>query len=243
MPAGMTFVSAEDVPGGDGAFLCGESGGVVTCTGGTLDGSANLIPGPPDLPTSRTLQIVVRAPEVRQRVVHQPGVRRPVQRDRRVERDEQQREGHEHRPSPYNLKLDKDGPTTAQQNNTEDYVITVTNEGKAVDDVLVVDPLPIGLIPMGYEADGNFGCSLTENPVNVVRVSATWQPGARPRGTITIHVFITQDGGTLDNEACVDPGERDRGVVRERQLQDQDDGDPSSCRRTSRCRSRRAPAR
>ena len=23
--------------------------------------------------------------------------------------------------------------------------------------------------------------------------------------TITIHVFITQDGGTIDNEACVDP--------------------------------------
>ena len=62
LPAGMTFVSAGDsAPGTSGAFLCGQSSGVVTCTGGTLDGSANLTPGP----DSRTITIVVRAPQVR----------------------------------------------------------------------------------------------------------------------------------------------------------------------------------
>ena len=38
--------------------------------------------------------------------------------------------------------------------------------------------------------------------------------------TITVHVFITQDGGTLDNEACVDPNNTIAGVERARQLQD-----------------------
>jgi len=71
--------------------------------------------------------------------------------------------------------------------------------------VKVVDPLPVGLIPIGsVEAEGNFTCQVQENPVNSVTCTGDLAPAQVV--TITIHVFITADGGTLDNEACVDPG-------------------------------------
>lgn len=200
LPAGLTFVSAQDVLGDDGSFLCGENGGVVTCTGGTLDGSLDLIPG---LPTSRTIEIVVRAPEVRQQSYTNQVFVDPFNAIPESNETNNSARDTSTVASPYNLTLDKDGPTTAQQNNTETYVLTVTNEGAAVNDVVVVDPLPTGLIPLGYEADGNFVCSLTENPVNEWTCVGDMAAGAT--ATISFSVFITADGGTLDNEACVDP--------------------------------------
>ena len=110
--------------------------------------------------------------------------------------------------SPYDLSIEKDGPTNATQNSTQDYVLTVKNLGAAVEDVVVVDPLPIGLIPLGVEtSNSNFRCELTENPVNGIRCigDLTAEGTDFDEVTITIHVFITQDGGKIDNEACVDP--------------------------------------
>ena len=127
LPAGMTFVSAQDVTGvSDGSFLCGESGGVVTCTGGTIDGSEDLVPG---LPTVRMLQIVVRAPEVRQQTYTNQAAVDPFNAIAESNETNNTASDTLTVASPYNLKLDKDGPTTAQQNNIEDYVLTVTNEG------------------------------------------------------------------------------------------------------------------
>ena len=41
--------------------------------------------------------------------------------------------------------------------------------GQTAFDVKIVDPLPIGLIPLNIEADpGNFACQVQENPVNTV---------------------------------------------------------------------------
>ncbi len=68
----------------------------------------------------------------------------------------------------------------------------------------VVDPLPVGLIPIGsVEAEGNFTCQISENPVNTVICVGDLAPEQDVK--IVINVFITADGGTLDNEACVDP--------------------------------------
>lgn len=200
LPAGMTFVSAQDITGGDGSFLCGASSGVVTCTGGTIDGTDDLVPG---LPTVRMLQIVVRAPEVRQQSYTNQAAIDPSNAIAESNETNNTASDTLTVASPYNLKLDKDGPTTAQQNNTESYVLTVTNEKKALNDVVVRDPLPVGLIPLGVEASGNFTCQVLENPVNVVECVGDMAAGET--ATITINVFITQDGGTLDNEACVDP--------------------------------------
>ena len=44
---------------------------------------------------------------------------------------------------------------------------------------------------------------MLENPVNVVRLPrATWRPAQTV--TITVHVFVTANGGSLYNQACVD---------------------------------------
>jgi uncharacterized repeat protein (TIGR01451 family) len=101
----------------------------------------------------------------------------------------------------------KDGPKTASQNDTADYTITVTNNtvngGATANGVVVVDNLPIGLIPLSWTADGNFQCQIFENPVNQVSCVGDIETGKT--ATITVHTFVTQDGGTLDNQACVDP--------------------------------------
>ena len=48
LPEGSVFRSARDTASGEGAFTCSHAGGVVTCTGGTLDGSNNDTPAAGD---------------------------------------------------------------------------------------------------------------------------------------------------------------------------------------------------
>ncbi|MFL5926968.1 MAG: CARDB domain-containing protein, partial [Gaiellaceae bacterium] len=110
--------------------------------------------------------------------------------------------------SKVNLTVTKEGPDSAHQNDTADYVIKVKNNkvdgGATAFGVRMVDSLPVGLLPLSVKADpGNFNCSLFENPVNYV--DCTGDLGAGDEVTITVHVFVTADGGPLDNEACVDP--------------------------------------
>ena len=66
LPANVTFVSVADDTDAPGAFICVHMNGTVTCTGGTLDGSQDLIPDDPatlteneDVPTTRTIRILV----------------------------------------------------------------------------------------------------------------------------------------------------------------------------------------
>ena len=70
LPANVDFVSVSDDTTLNGDFICSEAAHVVTCTGGTLDGTSDLIPDDPltlgvneDVPATRTISIVVRAPE------------------------------------------------------------------------------------------------------------------------------------------------------------------------------------
>lgn len=60
IPTGATFRSAKDRNPGAGAFDCSFSGGVVTCTGGTLDGSNNDTPAAGD--NVRFVDILLFAP-------------------------------------------------------------------------------------------------------------------------------------------------------------------------------------
>jgi uncharacterized repeat protein (TIGR01451 family) len=59
LPAGTTFISAVDVTGGPDSFLCAHAAGVVNCTGATLSGTINAVPG---IGTSRTVEIQAFAP-------------------------------------------------------------------------------------------------------------------------------------------------------------------------------------
>jgi uncharacterized repeat protein (TIGR01451 family) len=212
LPAGTTFVSAIDTtpPLGPDSnrFTCANSSGVVTCTGATLDGSAGLA----GVPTSRQITIVVKAPNEQI-----SGLTNVV----RIDPDNAIPESNETNNSAsaatdvvsdINLVIQKSGPKEAHQNDSTQYVLTVSNKGTApAKGVLVTDPLPVGLIPLGsVQADpGNFACQVLENPVNIVSCVGDLNGAGDPNGfdtvTITIPVFITADGGTLDNQACVDP--------------------------------------
>jgi uncharacterized repeat protein (TIGR01451 family) len=232
LPAGTTFVSAADTTGGAGAFACSQAGSSVTCTGGTLDGTDNLIPGPPDVPTSRTIQVKVLAPSnIEALAPDKSNISVSIINQAFVDPDNAIAESNETNNaasatttvrSQINLRVTKDGPTTASQNDTADYVIKVYNEdndggdGVTAFGVELVDPLPVGLIPLYVKTEptdaSNFRCEIQENPVNRVYCIGDLGPQTPPSGqpdthiaTVTVHVFVTADGGPLDNEACVDP--------------------------------------
>ena len=206
LPAGTTFVSALDTTAGSppGAFTCSQSSGVVTCTGGTIDGTSDLIS---TIGTSRTITIVVKATMANTTIINQAT----------VDPDNTIAEGDETNNtasattqvrSNINLTLEKNGPDQASQGTDDHYKLTVKNVGTAdATGVLVEDALPAGLIPLGVDAgtDNNFLCTVFENPVN--KVDCTGDLAAGQTITIDVHVFITADGGTLRNEACVDPND------------------------------------
>lgn len=208
LPAGTTFVSAVDttpVPN-DGAFSCTHATGVVTCTGATIDGSDGL--AGPDVPAVRIVTIVVRAPIENTQITNQAVV---DPNHTVAESNEANNTSTVDTPvqSNIDLELDKTGPGEVTQGTESDYFITVRNLGSQVaTNVLVRDPLPVGLIPLNVTVEeGDWACEVFQNPVNLVECSGTLNAtgGAVDEVVIQIHVFITQDGGTLDNEACVDP--------------------------------------
>ena len=227
LPDHTTFVSAVDTTAEDaGAFSCSLVGASILCTGGTLDGTGDVIPGPPDVPASRTIQIRVLAPSsISQFVSDQSNISLDVFNRAIVDPDNTVAEANETNNTSQNVKttispainltLDKQGPGSASQNQPTTYTITVTNNavggpGTIARGVKIVDPLPIGLIPLNVEATtdsggqaGNFACSLTENPVNSVTCIGDLAPGGTV--TVTINAFVTLENGTLDNEAFVDP--------------------------------------
>ncbi len=217
LPAGVTFVSARDNTGGlppaplaPGSFSCTHASGVVTCTGGTLDaGAAGAVDWITGIGSVRTINVTVRAPLA-------SGIQ--ILNVAQVDPDNTIGEGNEINNtsdvqvavvSDINLTIEKTGPTTATQSQTATYDITVSNADSAfAGGVVVVDPLPVGMIPLTAFTDdpgeNNFACQVEQNPVN--RVTCTGDLPGNTSVVIHIEVFITAtDGTTLDNEACVDP--------------------------------------
>ena len=211
LPLHTAYFDAFDTAfGTPGAFTCSQAAGVVDCTGGTL---------PPG--GSRDIIVAVTAPsDITQFASDLKSIQIDVQNEVFVDPLNAIPEGDETDNfdeatttvrSKINLTLEKEGPNTANQNQTADYEITVSNVadyggGAIAFDTKVVDYLPVGLIPLSVTASAsNMGCQIEENPVNVVTCVGDLEPGQPV--TITIHVFITAEGGSLDNEACVDPDE------------------------------------
>jgi len=221
LPANTTFVSAVDVAGGDGAFTCLHAAGIVTCSGGALDGSLDLVPG---VPTSRTIEITVLAPsDLMPLAANLGNIQHIMTNQASIDPTNAVAESNEINNastqqktvrSKINLKTEQEGPTTAQQNQTTTYEITVTNEdgwggadgstGQRALGVRVVDQLPVGVIPLSVTPNQpGWVCQLFENPVNFVSCVGDLDPSDPV--TITVSVFITASGGSLYNQACVDP--------------------------------------
>jgi uncharacterized repeat protein (TIGR01451 family) len=215
LPAGVTFISAQDttLPAAPGGFTCNQALGVVTCTGATLDGSANTL-ATPDVPDTRTITIKVTAP-----IFNVPN--KGLLNQAFVDPDNTIPEGNETNntaisqitvSSAIDLRVTKFGPTESSQNEVSKYTITVYNDaaqgtsGQAAFGIKLHDPLAVGLIPLAYTAPENFACSFSENPINVFECLGDLAAGASAE--ITVDVFQTAEGGrSLDNEACVDPAD------------------------------------
>ena len=99
-----------------------EAAHVVTCTGGTLDGSADLIPDDPATPGStrtcqrrRTISIVVRAPAADSIAITNQAFIDPTNAIAESnETNNQAFENDQRSQSPFNLTLEKEGPNQAQ---------------------------------------------------------------------------------------------------------------------------------
>ena len=223
LPAGVTFLSADDTtnvppgpppgPPAPGAFTCTEAGGVVTCTGGSVDGTANTL-ATPDVPSTRVITVRVTAP-----IFNVPNG--GLLNQAFVDPDNTIAEGDETNntdlsritvASAIDLRVTKFGPTESTQNQVSKYTITIFNDpaqnttGQAAFGIKLLDPLAVGLIPLAYTAPENFSCSFSENPINVFECTGDLAAGAKAE--ITVDVFQTAEGGrSLDNEACVDPAD------------------------------------
>jgi uncharacterized repeat protein (TIGR01451 family) len=206
-------MSASDTSPSPGDFICAYAAGVVNCTGGTLDGSSNLIATIGD---TRTIEIVVQAPDAVTDLINQAFIDPDNTIPEGDETNNQATEGTQVR-SQIDLQVQKDGPTAVDQGSTDTYVLTIKNAGsQGAQNVVVRDALPAGLIPILAFAEtpeeSDFQCVISENPINVVTCEGTLDGSDNQFGddvptevVIKILVFITAENGELDNEACIDP--------------------------------------
>jgi len=215
LPAGVTFQSADDTTAGPGGFTCSEAGGVINCTGATLDGSANTLTAP-DIPDNRVITVKVKAPKFN---VPNKGLinQATVDPNNTIAEGDETNNSDDSKitvASAIDLRIEKNGPGQSNQNQTSQYTIKVTNakadgtDGQDAVGVQVFDPLPVGLIPLSVftDDDANFTCTTSENPINLVQCIGDIEAGGDV--TITVEVFMTAEGDRkLDNEACVDPND------------------------------------
>ena len=170
LPAGTTFVSAEDnVPAAPAPSPA------------RTRAASSTAPAPRSSPgsaTPRFILIEVTAPNTNVSLTNQAF----VDPDNAIPEGDELNNTDTHDTtvqSVINLKITKDGPDTRQpERRSSDYVITVTNEkpttpgatGQTAFGVAVHDPLPVGLIPLAVNAgDGNnWACQILR------RTPSTW---------------------------------------------------------------------
>jgi uncharacterized repeat protein (TIGR01451 family) len=213
LPTGVTFVSAIDSGGtGGAAFTCSASGSIVNCINGTVPAGG-----------SRTISISATAPAaVTCDSSHTINCVPVLLNQAIVDPDNTISEGNEDNNtyswstavlSPVDLTITADGPATASQSDVTDYTITVTNVSASTNalGVVMVDPLPVGLIPLAVDTGtgNNWACTIDQNPINKVTCSGDLTGADHAPDdhvTIKITVFVTaEDGRSLSNVACVDP--------------------------------------
>jgi uncharacterized repeat protein (TIGR01451 family) len=225
MPAGSTFRFAEDTLPGTGAFSCTHNGGVITCTGGTLDGTTGQTPAPGD--ATRTIHIGLFSPT-------QPG---SYLNQALVDPDNAIPEANETNNSdtetliveiggggPYiDLKVDsaQTGPIKAGSPDAVvpsgmlQYQLTVSNVATAVAfNVKVRDVLPAGVRFRSAvdtnPGDGAFTCSESAGVIECTGGTLdgsnndTPAPGDTQR-VIKVDVFAPTQPGAYTNQSLIDP--------------------------------------
>lgn len=220
MPAGFTFRYAVDDNPGTGDFQCDEAGGVVTCSGGTLDGSQNQTAQAGD--STRTIHVSMFS-------AGQPG---DYTNKALVDPDNTHPEADETDNSAQavttvalggggrykDLQIDSRQTAPAGEvvpSGTLQYTLDVTNSGTAVAfNVKVRDTLPQGAVFRtavdSAPGAGAFECSAAG--IVVTCTGGTLDGSAGPDETsspstrsIVIEVFAPTEPGDYVNTAMVDP--------------------------------------
>lgn len=220
MPAGFTFRYAVDDDPGTGDFQCDESGGVIRCTGGTLDGDQNQTAQAGD--STRTIHVSMFT-------AGQPG---SYTNKALVDPDNTHPEADETNNSAQyvttvavggggrykDLQIDSRQTAPAGDvvpSGTLQYTLDVTNSGTAVAfNVKVRDTLPEGSVFRtavdSAPGAGAFECSAAGTVVTCT--GGTLDGSAGPDETsspstrsIVIEVFAPTEPGDYLNTAIVDP--------------------------------------
>jgi uncharacterized repeat protein (TIGR01451 family) len=220
IPAGFTFRYAVDDNPGTGDFQCNESGGIVRCTGGTLDGDQNQTAQAGD--STRTIHVSMFT-------AGQPG---DYTNKALVDPDNTHPEADETNNSAQSVTtvavggggrykdLQIDSKQTAPAGDvvpsgTLQYTLDVTNSGTAVAfNVKVRDTLPEGSVFRtavdSAPGAGAFECAAAGNVVTCT--GGTLDGSAGPDETsspstrsIVIEVFAPTEPGDYVNTAMVDP--------------------------------------
>lgn len=223
MPAGFSYRSAKDTMPGTGDFQCGVSGQVITCTGGTLDGSDQQTALAGD--STRTIHVSLFASS-------QPGAytnTATVDPANAIpEADETNNSatatttvamngGGDYIDFKVDSRQTSPGPdgTPVVPHGILQYSVDVTNAGTAVAyNVKLRDVLPTGAVFRSATdtgpTSGNFSCS--ESAGTVTCTGGTLDGAAGPdetaspsTRTIVIQMFAPTQVDTYHNVAAVDP--------------------------------------
>lgn len=191
LPSGVAFVSAQAVDIASN-FVCSQSGGVVTCTGGWVKaGGAD----------PRQIRIDVLAPHQHGRIVLNQAF---VDPDNAIPEGSEVNNGAQVSNtvnSTVNLDPDMQNGTagTAAEG---DWTFSVTNDGTDIArNVLVVANFSSGTIHLNTAAPG-WSCEVFENPVNQVR--CVGDVAANTTATFTVHYYKTADD-PINSYVIVDP--------------------------------------
>jgi uncharacterized repeat protein (TIGR01451 family) len=169
LPAGSQFRSATDTGPVTGNFNCSESGGTVTCVGGTLDG-AGLDETPS--PSTRTIVIQVFAPTAID-TYHNTAMVDPdntvAENDETNNTDQTDTDVRRGAGGTYqDLKVDSVTPstTTPQPGQTYSYDVKVSNAGtNPAFNIKLANVLDSGPTFVGASAGNGFNCSVTDSAV------------------------------------------------------------------------------
>jgi len=194
----VTFVKVTTTAAGSNDLSCTESGGVVTCDGGVLDGSNDL---DPTFDSTAEITITVKAP--REQDYTYPLQSRVDPGNTTPESNEANNTDFEDVQVKAVLDLTSTITSTGTKGSNGDVTFhAIRADGfMAMDDVTIVAELPVGTIPLNVKPANLWTCQIEENPIN--KVTCHGPLAAGDDLTFSVTTYVTGDGGVAN--AYIDP--------------------------------------
>jgi len=174
---------------------CGQSGNLVTCNAGTIEGNGQWIVTIRGVVTAANGTTINNTAAV--------AGTRSAQNFNTTATTTTLVSGGTGTPLP-DLTIAKTGPTSVVAGSPMTYTLTINNIGTAnATDVKVVDTLPAGVTGATASGTSLFVCSTAGSPITVTCTGGAVNQGAN--ASITINATAPSTTGTITNTAAVDP--------------------------------------